>query len=147
MDKRLFEGYSEEQRLQMLKDNCNRPLEDYGYEKPLSKDQLKAVKDKLSSASVELHDVREEKKEADTEFNDRIKNLKSTIAEQVKQLKNRTTYTCELCFEFLFRDEKKVGIYNKDGELIEERQATLKELREFEDMFKQTPSRKTGTND
>ena len=147
MDKHLFTEYSEEQRIQMLKDNCNKLLEDYGYDKPLSKDQLKTIKDKLSSASVELHDVQEEKKEADKDFNDKIKDLKGTIAEQVKQLKTRTTYACELCFEFLFRDEKKVGVYNKDGELVEERPATLKELRESEDMFKQVPpTRKTGTN-
>jgi hypothetical protein len=144
MDKQIFSEYSEEQRLQLLKDNCEKLLEDYGYDKPLSKDQLKAVKDKLSSASVELHDVQEEKKQADSEFNERIKNLKGTIAEQVKQLKTRTTYTCELCFEFLFREEAKVGIFNKDGILIEERPATLKEMREPENMFRQ--QMKTGTN-
>ena len=148
MDKNLYQGYSEEQRLQMLKDNCNKLLEDYGYDKPLSKDQLKSVKDKLSSASVELHDVQEEKKEADSDFNERIKNLKGTIAEQVKQLKTRTAYTCELCFEFLSREERKIGVYNKDGILIEERPATLKELRDPDDMFRQSPiARKTGTND
>lgn len=144
MDKQLFAEYSDEQRLQMLKDNCEKLLEDYGYDKPLSKDQLKSVKDKLSSASVELHDVQEEKKQADSEFNERIKNLKGTIAEQVKQLKTRTTYTCELCFEFLFREEGKVGVYNKDGILVEERPATLKEMREPENMFRQ--QMKTGTN-
>lgn len=128
----------------MLKDNCEKLLEDYGYDKPLSKEQLKSIKDKLSSASVELHDVQEEKKQADSEFNQQIKELKGTIAEQVKQLKTRTTYTCELCFEFLFRDERKVGVYNKDGQLVYERAATLKELREPENMF--STMKKTGTD-
>ena len=147
MDKKLFQEYSEEQRLQMLKDNCNKVLEDYGYDKALSKDQLKALKDKLSSASVSLHDVKEEKKEADKGFNEQIKDLRGTIAESVKQLKTRTTYTCELCFEFLFREERKVGVYNKDGILIDERPTTLKELREPDDMFRQVPpTRKEGTN-
>lgn len=144
MDKNLFQEYPEEQRLQMLKDNCSKLLEDYGYDKPLSKEQLKAVKDRLSSAAISLHDVEEEKREADKEFNDRIKDFKGTIANSVKELKSRTTYTCELCFEFLDRQERKVGVYNKDGLLIEERPATLKELREPEDMFRQ--SRKTGTD-
>lgn len=130
----------------MLKDNCNKLLEDYGYDKPLSKEQLKALKDKLSSTAVSLHDVQEEKKEADKGYNDQIKDLKGTIAESVKQLKTRTTYTCELCFEFLFREERKVGVYNKDGLLIEERPATLKELREPDDMFRQAATSKTGTN-
>ena len=84
MDKHFFPDVSEEQRLQLLRDNSNRMLEDYGYEKPLSKEQLKAIKDKLSSASISLADVLEEKKQADTDFNEQIKQLKGTIAEQVK---------------------------------------------------------------
>lgn len=146
MDKQLFAEYSDEQRLQMLKDNSNRLLEDYGYDKPLSKEQLKVIKDKLSSASISLHDVQEEKKQADSEFNEKIKDLKGTIAEQVKQLKNRTTYTCELCFEIIDYDESKVGVYNKEGLLVEERPATLKELREPRNMFAQDINKKTGTN-
>lgn len=145
MDKQLFTGYSDEQRLQMLKDNCERAIDDYGYDKPLDKDQLKAVKDRLSSASVSLHDVQEEKKEVDKEYNDKIKDYKASIADAVKQLKTRTTYTCEQCFEFIDHDEKRVGIYNRDGLLIEERPATLKELREPRNMF--ADNRKTGTND
>ena len=146
MDKQLFAEYSDEQRLQKLKDNSNRLLEDYGYDKPLSKDQLKAIKDKLSSASISLSDVQEEKRQADSDFNEQIKNLKGTIAEQVKQLKTRTTYTCELCFEIIDYDESKVGVYNKDGLLVEERQATIKELREPRNMFAQDINKKTGTN-
>ena len=143
MEKLLFQDYSPEERLEMLQNNCDKVIEDYGYEKPLSKDQLKAIKDKLSSASVSLHDVQEEKKEADKEFNEQIKNFKGTIAESVKQLKTRTTYTCEQCFELIDYNEKKVGIYNREGILVEERPAKLNELREPRNMFAQ----KTGTND
>lgn len=143
MEKVLFQDYSPEERLEMLQNNCDKVIEDYGYEKPLSKDQLKAIKDKLSSASVSLHDVQEEKKEADKEFNEEIKIFKGTIAESVKQLKTRTTYTCEQCFELIDYDEKMVGIYNREGILIEERPAKLNELREPRNMFAQ----KTGTND
>ena len=143
MEKLLFQDYSPEERLEMLQNNCDKVIEDYGYEKPLSKDQLKAIKDKLSSASVSLHDVQEEKKEADKEFNEQIKNFKGTIAESVKQLKTRTTYTCEQCFELIDYNEKKVGVYNREGILVEERPAKLNELREPRNMFAQ----KTGTND
>lgn len=143
MEKVLFQDKTPEERLEMLQSNCEKVIEDYGYEKPLSKDQLKAVKDKLSSASVSLHDVQEEKKEVDKEYNDKIKDYKASIAESVKQLKTRTTYACEQCFELIDYDEKKVGIYNREGILIEERPAKLNELREPRNMFAQ----KTGTND
>jgi len=147
MDKVLFQEYSEEQRLQMLNDNCNKRLEDHGYEKPLSKDQVKQLKDKITSCVRELRKVEAEKKEVTKGYNDQIGKLKSTIETASEEEEKRTTFTCETCFEFLFREERKIGVYNKDGVLIEERPATLKELRDSEDMFKQVPpTRKTGTN-
>lgn len=135
MEKLLFQDMSPEKRLTMLKDNCDQLLDDYSYDKPLTKEQLKNVKDALAGASVDLHDVQEEKKEADKEFNARIKDCKAVISEKVKQLKNRTTYACELCFAFLERDEAKVYIYNKDGQLVTSRPATMKEMRE-QNLFK-----------
>ena len=143
MEKRLFVNYTAEDRLQMLQDNCTKPLEEYGYNKPLTKEQLKDIKDQLSSAAMTLHDVQEEKAEADKEFNSRIKELKGSIAEHVKKLKSRTTYTCGQCFEFLDREERKVGIYDRDGNLVDERAATMKELSEPDNMFAQMEMRKT----
>lgn len=141
MEKLLFQGMSAEERLSMLKDNCDTLLEDYSYDKPLSKDELKSVKDQLAGATIDLHDVQEEKKEADRDFNSRIKDCKAVISEKVKQLKDRTTFACELCFAFLERDEAKVYIYNKDGQLIQTRPATMKEMRE-QNIFKSNSSNK-----
>ena len=145
MEKHLFADYSEQDRLQMLQDNCSKVLEDYGYNKPLSQEQFKAIKDKLSSASVSLHDVQEEKKAVDAGYAEQIKSLKGIIADQVRQLKTRSTYTCERCFEVIDYDEKKVGVYTKEGVLIEERAATLMELREPKNMFA-SELKKTGTH-
>ena len=148
MDKHLFQEYSDEQRLAMLKDNCVKQLEDYGYEKPLSKDQVKQLKDKITSSVNELRKVKAEKKEVLKGYTEQISKLDKIIDSSSEELEKRTTYTCELCFEFLFREERKVGVYNKEGILIEERPATLKELREPDDMFRQVPpTRKNGTND
>ena len=147
MDKKLFQEYSEEQRLQMLNDNCSKRMEDYGYEKPLSADQVKQLKDKITSCVRELRKVNEEKKEVTKGFNEQISKLKSTIETASEEEEKRTTYACETCFEFLFREERKIGIYNKDGILIDSRDATMKELREPDDMFRQVPpTRKNGTD-
>lgn len=146
MDKQLFTEYSEEQRLQMLKDNSNKLLEDYGYEKPLSKEQVKQLKDKIASQVTELRKVKAEKKEVTKGYNEQISKLDKSIDSASEELEKRTTYTSELCFEFIDYDEKKVGIYNKDGLLIEERPANLKELREPRNMFAEE-YKKTGTND
>jgi len=147
MDKILFKEYSEEQRLQMLNDNCSKRLEDYGYDKPLSADQVKQLKDKITSCVKELRKVKAEKKEIMKGFAEQISKLDKTIETASEEEEKRTTYACETCFEFFFREERKIGIYNKDGILIDERDATLKELREPDDMFRQVPpTRKTGTN-
>lgn len=137
MDKLLFQDVSPEERLQMLKDNCENLLEDYNYDKPLSADQIRVIKDKISGAAVDLNDVQNEKKDADKQFNDRIKSIKSIIAENVKQLKERKTFACELCFQFIDYEEGMAYIYNKDGQLVEEpRMATQKELRGPKNMFR-----------
>ena len=147
MDKHLFTEYSDEQRLQMLKDNSNRLLEDYGYEKPLSPEQVKSLKDKIASQVSELRKIKAEKKEVVKGYTEQITKLDKSIDSASEELEKRTTYTSELCFEFIDYDEKRVGIYNKDGLLIEERPANLKELREPRNMFAQLPQQKTGTND
>ena len=147
MDKQLFTGYSDEQRLQMLKDNSNKLLEDYGYEKPLSKEQVKQLKDKIASQVSELRKVKAEKKEVMKGYTEQISKLDKSIDNASEELEKRTTYTSELCFEFIDYDEKRVGIYNKDGLLISERPANLKELREPRNMFAQDLNKKTGTND
>ena len=147
MERHLFTEYSDEQRLQMLKDNSNRLLEDYGYEKPLSPEQVKSLKDKIASQVSELRKVKAEKKEVMKDYNAQISKLDKSIDSASEELEKRTTYTSELCFEFIDYDEKRVGIYNKDGLLIEERPANLKELREPRNMFAQDFTKKTGTND
>ena len=147
MERHLFTEYSDEQRLQMLKDNSNRLLEDYGYEKPLSPEQVKSLKDKIASQVSELRKVKAEKKEVVKGYNAQISKLDKSIDSASEELEKRTTYTSELCFEFIDYDEKRVGIYNKDGLLIEERPANLKELREPRNMFAQDFTKKTGTND
>lgn len=143
MDKYFFPDVSDEERLDLLKTNCSKLLEDYGYEKPLSPEQVKSLKDKIASQVNELRKVKAEKKEVVKGYTEQITKLDKSIDSASEELEKRTTYTSELCFEFIDYDEKKVGIYNKDGLLIEERPANLKELREPRNMFAQ----KTGTND
>ena len=107
---------------------------------------MKQLKDKIASQVTELRKVKAEKKEVTKGYNEQISKLDKSIDSASEELEKRTTYTSELCFEFIDYDEKKVGIYNKDGLLIEERPANLKELREPRNMFAEE-YKKTGTND
>lgn len=140
MEKILFQGMSEEERITMLKDNCDKLLDDHSYQKSLTKEQIQNAKNELAAATIALHDTQEEKKDVDKQYNEQIKDQKKVVESKVEALKNRTTLAVELCFQFVDRDEGTVGIYNKDGVLIEERKANMAELRE-QNLFKGTETK------
>lgn len=148
MDKKIFQEHTDEQRLQMLKDNASSLLEDYGYEKPLTdqqvKDLMKDLKNKIANCVSELRKEKLNKSREMKAYTERIKDLEKTLDTSSEELEKRTTYACELCYEIIDYDEKMVGIYNKDGILVDERTATLKELGTTRNMFAE--QKKTGTN-
>lgn len=143
MEQKIFQEYSDEQRLQLLKDNASSLLEDYGYEKPLTDQQVKALKNKIANCVSELRKEKLNKSREMKAYTDRIKGIEKTLDASSEELEKRTTYACELCYEIIDYDEKRVGIYNKDGILVDERTATLKELGTTRNMFAE---QKTGTN-
>lgn len=144
MEQKIFQEYTDEQRLSMLKDNASCLLEDYGYEKPLTEQQVKDLKNKVVSCTNELRKEKANKKAEMRAYTDRIKALENSIDTSSEELEKRTTFACELCYEIIDYDEKRVGIYNKQGILVDERAATPKELGTTRNMFAE--QRKTGTN-
>lgn len=144
MEQKIFQEYSDEQRLQLLKDNASSLLEDYGYEKPLTDQQVKGLKNKIANCVSELRKEKLNKSREMKAYTERIKGIEKTLDASSEELEKRTTFACELCYEIIDYDEKRVGIYNKDGILVDERTATLKELGTTRNMFAE--QKKTGTN-
>ena len=102
----------------MLEDNCDR-IEEVGYMKPFTGEQLLEMKDRLSDLSIEINDIEIE-----------------------KNIRNKAEHTKEKCFKFVDQEAGYVGYYSKDGFLVEsrpirqdERQKTIMSL-----------GRKTGTD-
>ena len=60
----------------------------------------------------------------------------------LKDIKEKAVYAKEECFKFIEQEEKMVGYYNAQGDLIESRPATSDELQGT--IFQIV--RKTGTN-
>lgn len=144
MDKKKIQDYNDEQRLSLLKDNASSLLEDYGYEKPLTDQQVEDLKNKIANCVSELRKEKLNKSASMKAYTERIKGLEKTLDAASEELEKRTTYACELCYEIIDYDEKMVGIYNKDGILVDERTATLKELGTTRNMFAE--QKETGTN-
>ena len=150
MDKVLFAEYSAQERKNMLSDNAD-SMEEVGYMKPFSSDEMETMKDRLSKVVIDINDIEEEKKTANDEFKLRKKPLETEKQTLLENIKNKSEYVVEDCYKFIDHEEGMVGMYNSEGQLIEsrpirpdERQITMfGQLRTSE----KKASSKTGTND
>ena len=141
MDKALFQEYPEDVRRQMLEDNCDR-IEEVGYMKPFTGEQLLEMKDRLSDLSIEINDIEIEKKASAELFKAQLKPLTEEPGKLLDNIRNKAEHTKEKCFKFVDQEAGYVGYYSKDGFLVEsrpirqdERQKTIMSL-----------GRKTGTD-
>lgn len=130
-----------EQRIRFLKDNCDK-IEQRGYMKRFTPERIQEMKETLAETSIEINDIEEEKKSMMDEIKSRLDPLVSVRKELLKDIKNKAEFTSENCFKFVDMDEKMVGYYNSEGDLIDARPAMADELQGT--IFQ--IGRKTGTD-
>lgn len=141
MDKVLGQEYNGKDRVFFLRDNCD-AVEDLGYTKALPNEEIEALKDRLVENNIQLRDVRADKKAANKEFNDQIKQLEESNDEVTGKLKAKSEFVTEPCFKFVDENAREVGYYNNEGLLVYSRPARPEELQKT--MFQAL--RKTGTD-
>lgn len=127
MDKVLGQEYNGKDRVSFLRDNCD-AVEDLGYTKSLPNEEIEALKDRLVENNIQLRDVRADKKAANKEFNDQIKQLEESNDEVTGKLKAKSEFVTEPCFKFVDEDAREVGYYNNEGLLVYSRPARPEEL-------------------
>lgn len=142
MEKSLGKDYPEAKRESFLKDNCDSVVEK-GYMKRLTTDKVQQSKESLSETAIQINDIEEEKKAALKQYKDELGPLFKQRNELLKSIKEKAVYIKENCYKFVDQDEKMVGFYNSEGDLIESRPAIADELQGT--IFQ--IARKTGTND
>lgn len=143
MEKHLGKEYvNRVQREAFLKDNCEK-VENKGYMKPFTPEQLQGHKENLAELSIQIEQVENEKKESARYFKDQLDPMTKQRSEMVRNIRQKAEYVNELCYKFIDRDEKQTGYYNADGDLIELRPATADELQPT--LF--VGFQKTGTDD
>lgn len=111
MDKVLGQEYEGKARIDFLRDNCD-AVEDLGYTKQLPNEEIEALKDRLVENNIQLRDVRADKKAANKEFNDQIKQLEESNDEVTGKLKAKSEFVTEACFKFVDTETREVGYYN-----------------------------------
>lgn len=127
MERELGKEYSGEKRVEFLRDNCD-SVEEKGYMKRFTPEQLLQMKDTLSETAIVINDIEEEKKVVVAEFKKKIDPLNDEKKRLLSGLKNKSEYVTENVFKFVDPSSREVGFYNADGELIESRPAYADEL-------------------
>lgn len=129
-----------------LKDNCDK-VEEKGYMKPYTPEELQQRKKELANASIEIAEIEQEAKEAAAHYKGKLKPLKETRARMVGDIKSKSEYVKELCYKFVDQEARETGYYNKEGDLIESRPATADELQTtLFGVIRNQESQKTGTD-
>lgn len=145
MEKTIGKEYANPiQRETFLKDNCDK-VEQKGYMKPYTKEELQQRKEQLANASIQIMDIEEEAKQAADHYKEQLKPLKETRRKMVGDIKRKAEYVDEPCYKFVDQEARETGYYNKEGDLIECRPATADELQQT--IFGVLRSEKTGTDD
>jgi len=143
MNKTLGKEYPEGvSRKNFLRDNCDGVIEK-GYMKPFSPEQIQSKKEELAETSIQINDIEDEKKEVMKEYKGRLDPLTDRRKELLKGIKEKAEYKKEECFKFVDQEDKMVGFYNGEGDLIESRPANPDELQGT--IFQ--INRRTGTDD
>lgn len=140
MDKVLGQEYEGKARIDFLRDNCD-AVEDLGYMKQLPNEEIEALKNRLVENNIQLRDVRADKKAANKEFNDQIKQLEESNDEVTGKLKAKSEFVTEACFKFVDTETREVGYYNREGLLVYCRPGRPEEMQKS--MF--SPVLRTGT--
>ncbi len=134
-------------RIAFLSDNCEK-IEEKAYSKRFTPEQLAKKKEELSAVAIDIRDIEIEKKEAATEFKARLEPLDTQRKQLVSELKSKAATVVENCYKFVDQDEREVGYYNQDGDLIESRPAFPEEIQQgniFRTMERPASGR-TGTD-
>jgi len=124
----------------LLDANCD-AIESLGYTRRFTPEELNDRKDELAETSISISEIEEEKRSVDVSFKARRKPLDERKTELLSALKNKSEFVTEDCYKFIDYDERWVGFYNSEGELIFDRPIKPQEMQKtiFSEM-------RTGTN-
>jgi len=128
VQKQIGKEYSNKaEREAFLKDNCDK-VENKGYMKPFTPEQLQGHKENLAELSIQIEQVEDEKKESARQFKAELDPMTKQRSEMVRNIRQKAEYVNELCYKFIDREDRQTAYYNSEGDLIELRPATADEL-------------------
>lgn len=139
LEPKMFADKSASEREAIFRDSCD-GVEELGYTKQFTSEQLEAKKDELAEASIERNQIEDEKKEAMDEFKARLKPVSENIKQLLTDIKHKSQYVNETVYKFIDRENNMVGFYNREGDMVFSRPLNSQE-RQI-----QIGERRTGTH-
>ncbi len=139
MDRIFMPDAEQEERLQMLKENCDMEIEDTYFHK-LTSDEIIVKEKHITQTVIELSEIEDEKSETMKDFKKRIDPLKDEIKRQTTCVKTGHEERFGRLYQFLNVKKKMVYFYDCNGMLIE----TKTRPAEVQDLHRQL--RITGTD-
>ena len=128
-------------RISFLSDNAD-SIEEKGYTKAYTPEELTKLKESLSEVAISINEIELEKKDIIEDYKFRLKPLNQDLKEILNGLKNKSEFVKERCYKFIDTDNREVGFYNENGDLIETRMAYSDEIQSTIQQI----TRRTGTN-
>lgn len=119
----LFEGYTDEQREQMLEDNCDAIVNEK-YTKRFTGTERNERRKRNAEIDLELAIIAEEEKEMKAQIKARKEPLLEEKSKLLEEIKMNGKYVEGRVFKFVDREAKEVGFYDTDGYLVEQRRMT-----------------------
>lgn len=120
MKKNIADHLPLRDRESFLRDNCD-DTERMNYLKAFTEDEIVEMKNRLSSVSIEMDDIEDEKKDVNAHFMAKLDPLKNERKSLLKNIKQKAILVVEDCFKFIDYENKRAEYYNAVGDLIESR--------------------------
>jgi hypothetical protein len=125
---------------ELLEANCD-AVEEVGYTRQFTPEELNERKEDLADTSISISEIENEKKQANDDFKSRLKPLEERKTTLLTELKTKSEFVKEECYKFICHDERMVGYYNSEGELVDKRPIRPQEMQKT--IFSQM---RTGTD-
>lgn len=120
MEKTILQNETEAERIQILKDSCEK-TELFTYPRAFPSEEIIKKKDEVVFKTNKLFKLDELKKEKVAEMNTEIKDLKVDQIQLVNEVTTGKEDITDDVYLLAEQDEGVMGYYSRDGELVYER--------------------------
>lgn len=126
MEELMLSSTPLEQREQILRDSCDKVVEK-SYTRRFEQGTINERRAELANVMIKINDLENELSEIKAQFKGKIKPLIERLSKIRNELKVGGEWVTTECYEFCDDEARRVGVYNPEGYLIEERPMTQDE--------------------